>query len=122
MNNSGITSVVINGETISLRFGIPATRMFLEKTVEDSGMISGETINEIGIATLMLCGYINNCMVTDSPQTKTFGFFLEYVELAYVDEAIKKQLVKVAKVYGDSKFSKKIVETMKDNIEDSKKK
>lgn len=123
MNNSGMTSITHNGEKIDLRFGIIAVRMFLERVAaSNTTMVLGETINETGLANLIQCGYVNNCMIIDVVPSKTLGFFLEFIELAYVDEDIKKQLTLVSKCYADSKYTKKITEQVTKTIDDTKKK
>jgi hypothetical protein len=122
MMGSGLCSITVNGEAIGLRFAIVATRMFLEKMVEEPEIISGDTINEVGAANLIYCGYVNNCMVKDMVPEKTLGFFLEFVEQAFVDEGVKNQIIEVAKVYSESKYSKKVIEATKDNLDEAKKK
>lgn len=122
MNGSGLISITVESEKIDLRFGIVATRMFLEKMVDDPTIISGETINEIGAAHLIYCGYVNNCMVMDRTPDKTLGFFIAFVEQAFIDDSVKNQIIAVAKAYAESKYSKKVIDTAKENIEDSKKK
>lgn len=122
MENSGYTSIIVDGEKIDLRFGIPAVRMYLEKIATDEVSISNESINEIGVATLIHCGYVNNCMVKDIVPEKTFGFFLEFVEQAWIDDEVKKQLEHVSKVYAESKYTKKVIENANKNVEEIKKK
>lgn len=122
MDNSGYTSISVDGITYGLRFGIPAVRMFLQKVANDEVLISGDTINEVGIAQLVYCGYINNCMVKDEPEVKTLGFFLEWVENAWIDEDIRKQLEHVSAVYGASKYTNKVNENVKKSLDDVKKK
>ena len=122
MDNSGYTSIVVDGEKINLRFGIPAVRMFLEKIATNEVLISNDTINEVCIATLIYCGYINNCMITDETPDKKMGYFLEFVENSWIDEAVKKQLVNVSNCYAASKYTKKVQETTQKAIDDIKKK
>jgi hypothetical protein len=122
MDNSGYTSITIDGEKVDLRFGIPAVRMFLEKVSTEEVLISGETINEVGVAALIYCGYINNCMVKDIVPDKTQGYFLEYVEHSWIDDEVKKQLENVSSVYAASKFTKKVQESVQKNIDEVKKK
>ena len=121
MDNSGYTVVNINGEEIGLHFGVPASRMFYEKLANDEFMVSGNTINEIGIATVLHCGYINNCMLKDLAQTKTFGYFLSYVENGFIDDDIKKQLERISKTFSESRYTKKITDQVRDHLDDKKK-
>lgn len=122
MDNSGYTSISIDGEQIYLRFGIPAVRMFLEKVASDEVLISNEKINEIGIAALIYCGYVNNCMVNDIVPDKKQGFFLEFVENSWIDETVKAQLENVSNCYAASKYTNKILDNMRDKIDTKKKK
>jgi len=122
MNSSGYTSIVVDGETIGIRFGISAVRMFLERVSSDLSLVSGETMNEIGIATLLHCGYINNCLVQDIVPDRKFGFFMSFVESAWIDKTVQKQCEDVTQVYADSKYTNKILDETGKKIDDIKKK
>lgn len=122
MNNSGLTSINVKGEDIKIRFGIPAVRMFLEKIGDDSLLIKNDIVNEMGIANLIYAGYVNNCMVNDEVPTKKLGFFLEYVEEAFVDDEVNKRLQEIAECYGNSKYKKSIIDKAEEKLKELKKK
>lgn len=122
MDNSGLIYITVNGESIQLRFGIYATRLFLERMSEsnNSMMVGDSSINETGIANLLECGYLNSCIVNDVAPVRKLGFFVEFVETAFVDDEAKAQLEAVSACYANSKYSKKLLETVIEN--DAKKK
>lgn len=122
MDNSGSASISINGEVISLRFGIPAVRMFLEHIASDTVSVSNESINEVGVAYLIYCGYVNDCMIRDVVPAKNKGFFLEYVENAWVDDSVRSELEAISKAYADSKFTKRVLSNIQANMDEVKKK
>jgi hypothetical protein len=114
MNKSGKCSILINGETIDLRFGMHAARTYFEKAInEGSAFYSGNILNEMGIASLIYAGYENHCLVNDKKIVKTLGYFLEFVEDSLVDEDSKNKLKEVVDCFSESKS----VETIANNID-----
>lgn len=122
MNDSGYASITVEGETINLRFGIPAIRMFLERATSDTLINTDNIMDEVGISTLLYCGYVNNCMVDDLPVTKTKGFFLKIVEDLYIYDDLKKQIENAVKAYSKSRYTQKILDSTNKEIEEIKKK
>jgi len=120
--NNGYCSVTINGKDVGLKFGMPANRMFFEKMALKPEILSGDTVNEVGICHLIYAGYVNNCLVKDIEPELTFGFFMEWVEEALVDEGVKGKLQEVSNCYSESKFTQKCIEEINNKTEDLKKK
>ena len=120
--NNGYITVDINGKNIGLKFGMVANRMFFEKMVEKPDILTGDTINEVGIGHLIYAGYINNCLVKGVEPELAFHFFMEWVEEALVDDNVKQRLQDISNCFSDSKFTKKAIEEVDRRTEDLKKK
>lgn len=122
MNDSGYIEFSLNGEGIGLRFGIHAVRLFLDKMGGDEQLISSNTVNELGIATLIYCGYINECIVKDIPQAYKLGYFVQAVEDSVIHPEGRKVLEDIANAYMNSKYTKRVIESAKDASDELKKK
>lgn len=120
--DNGYCAIEINGKSIGLKYGMVANRLFFEEMSKNPSMMTGETINEIGVAHLIYAGYQNNCIVKGIEPELKFHFFMEWVEEALVDPKIKQTLETVSKCYADSRFTKKCVEEVNERVEDLKKK
>jgi hypothetical protein len=99
-----------------------ANRLFFEEMSKNPSILTGETINEIGVAHLIYAGYQNNCIVKGIEPELKFHFFMEWVEEALVDPEVKKTLDAVSQCYADSRFTKKCIEEINERTEDLKKK
>jgi hypothetical protein len=123
MNNNGICAIDMDGEMISLKFGLPACRYFLEKVSQGHVKpISGNSTNEVGVAYLLYAGYYNHCIISDAIPKKTFADFMNWIELHMGEEGLINEMQKVADCYQHSSTVKKYLETAEKQVEDLKKK
>jgi hypothetical protein len=120
---NGYIALEINGEKVGLKFGMPANRWFTEKLSENIELISKDgVVTEIGVAYLIYFGYLNNCLVKEETQKHGFGYFMEYVEEALLNEDIMPNLIEVSKVYADSRYTQEWVKRIDNSTEEVKKK
>lgn len=120
MNTSGLCSIHMNGEDVTLLFAMPACEYFQAKIVEGSIMVDddGNTVGNSSLAFLLNAGYWNNCIANGrAPKLKIIDF-LQWVEEYEDDETAQKQLLAVAEAFRDSQS----VERFKKKAEDLKKK
>jgi hypothetical protein len=99
------TKININGEDISLKFGMASFRYLADKFVsgisfDDSGF------NEIGISHLIYSGYYNWCLVKVEKPKYSFEDFVDYVEANLANEKFIEEIKEVVKVWSDSDYIK----------------
>jgi hypothetical protein len=120
--SNGYCQIVVNGETIGLRFGMLANRMMAERFLTDSTIMNNGQLNEVGIAYLIYAGYCNWCAVKDEQPKYKVGYFIEYVEECEVDETKLQEFQNIGDVYSKSKFTGKYLEEINKVTEEIKKK
>lgn len=120
INNKGICTIEVEGETIPLRFGMPANRILFEKLADNPTMLSSTNVNEKGVAWLIYAGYVNACMAKDQEPVKDFEYFFAFVEDCSVD--LPGELQRIADVYANSRYTQKAAQNVIDAVEDIKKK
>lgn len=119
-NNTGICSIVVEGETIPLRFGMPANRIIFQKFKEHPEWVTGTIIDERSVVWLLYAGYINACMAKDQEPVKRFEFFFDLTENMAVDNP--DQLQDITDVYINSRFTTKALQQLNVDSEAIKKK
>jgi hypothetical protein len=121
--SNGICTVTMSGVTVHIRFGIPASREFFNELETDPDLIQNdEWLTEVGIATLLNCGYRNACLVRNEIPDITKGDFLLYVEEALVDDKVRQELNVAVATYTASKYTRKIAENLNVELDELKKK
>lgn len=120
--NNGYTSIVIDGETLGLKFGMPANRIFMEYVALNADRIANGSYNETDIGNLIYAGYINNCMIKDEEPRYKLGFFIGFVDDNLYDDEQKGEFERIARVYEESKQTKKMIEAITNVADDLKKK
>jgi hypothetical protein len=115
MNNTGLCSIQMNGEDVTLLFAMPACDYFQSKISDGSIMVDdeGNTIGNTSLAFLLNAGYWNNCIANGKAPKLKIGDFLKWVEDYVDDESVQKQLLSVAEAFRDSQS----VERFKKNAE-----
>jgi hypothetical protein len=124
MNNTGICSILMNGEDVALLFAMPACEYFQTKIAEGSIMVDeeGNTLGNTSIAFLIHAGYWNHCISNGVAPKKKIGEFLEWLEDNSDDEVVQQQLLLVAEVFRDSRSLEKFKEKIEKKTEEIKKK
>lgn len=117
---TGLTSIEIDGESIGLKFGLEANRMFLEHIGSDFGRIDKKHYNETDVAALLHAGYVNYCTTHDETPLHKIGYFIGWVEDNLEEKAT--EFERVAHVYEESKHTKRMIRNMNDATEELKKK
>lgn len=118
MNNTGYSSITIDGEVIPLYFGLVADAnffMYLSKDDDDSMMSKQGDISPIGIGTLVYCGYINHCQTERIKSKYTVGHFTRHMDLCAIDEEAGEELKTAVLDWKNSKFSLRTLSLLKDN-------
>lgn len=117
---NGYTEIKIKDKVIGLKFGMYANRLFSEK--QSAGKFYNEdSLNELGIAVLLYCGYENNCLLKEQSTDLTLEDFYDFVEEKIVSEDVG-VLKKVVETWTSSTFIKKSIERLKESKEEVKKK
>jgi len=124
MNTSGLCSILMNGEDVTLLFAMPACEYFQNKIAEGSIMVDdeGNTVGNSSLAFLLHAGYWNNCIANGKPPKLKIGDFLEWIEENVDDEQVQKQLMKVAETFRDSQSVERFKKRTEKQIEELKKK
>lgn len=113
----------MDGEKVPLKFGMPACRYFMEKIDQEHiSPLSGDSVNEVGIAYLLYAGYLNHCIIKEKVPEKTLEQFMEYVELMSDDPAAQAEMVKAGECFSLSKSVQKYVEKTEKAASEIKKK
>lgn len=113
------TTININGEEISLKFGMASFRHISDKFV-DGISFDNNGINEIGVSHLIYSGYYNWCLVKMEKPKLTFENIVDFVEMNLTNEKFIEEVKEVVKVWSDSEFIKD--KTNKTSDEEPKKK
>jgi hypothetical protein len=124
MNNTGICSILMNGEDVALLFAMPACEYFQTKIAEGSIMVDeeGNTIGNSSLAFLVHAGYWNHCIANGVAPKKQIGDFLQWLEDNEDDETVQQQLLIVAEAFRDSRSLAKLKDRVEKKTEEIKKK
>lgn len=115
MNYSYIT---INGERISLKFGMASFRYLSDKFV-DGISFDGQSINEIGVSHLIYSGYHNWCLVKIEKPKYTFEDIVDFVEANLSNGEFLNEVTDVVKVWSENQYLKT---SESNSVDDAKKK
>lgn len=78
------TNFTVKGQTVGLKFGLPAVRLITEQT-ERLGLGDKDgNYDERGLAYVLYAGYCNNNLIKELPNVLTAEDFIDEVEDAYV--------------------------------------
>lgn len=113
INNTGICSIVVDGETIPLRFAIPANKLLLTKIFTNPEMVAYNRFDERAISWMLYAGYQNACEAKDEYPVKDFEFFYNFVENSLLTEDGQAALKKAGDVYEASRWTAKYLEELK---------
>jgi dihydroorotate dehydrogenase len=120
---TGLCEIVMNGEKVALRFGMPACRYFMEHVSQDHvAPLSGDSVNETGLSYLLYAGYYNHCIAEDKKPVKKLSDFMEFIELNIDNPEVQKQLAAVGQCFEESKPVQKFIEKTNEATEQIKKK
>lgn len=110
------TTITLNGQSFSLRFGMASFRYLSERFVDGISFDNGN-LNEIGLAHIIYSGYHNHCLVKDVKVDYPFEYFVDYIESHLKDEAFMAEVMAALSVWNESDFIKQT-----QNAEDGAKK
>lgn len=124
MNTSGLCSILMNGEDVTLLFAMPACEYFQTKIAEGSIMVDddGNTIGNSSIAFLVHAGYWNNCIANGKSPKLKINDFLEWIETNVDEEPVQQQLLTVAETFKDSQSVERFKKRAEKQVEELKKK
>lgn len=124
MNTSGLCSILMNGEDVTLLFAMPACEYFQTKITEGSILVDdeGNTIGNSSLAFLLHAGYWNNCIANGRAPKLKIGDFLEWVEVSIDDEQVQNQVLAVAEAFRDSQSLERFKKKTEKQVEELKKK
>lgn len=112
---NGYITITVEGSLTGLKFAYPAIRLFLEAmadkgqfyyTENDNGEVSSMTLE--GLAKLIQCGYINNCMIKEVEPDLKYEHFYNWVEKSETDESVKQAIQDVLTCYAETQYAKRI--------------
>lgn len=124
MNTSGLCSIRMNGEDVTLLFAMPACEYFQKKIIEGSIMVDddGNTVGDTSLAFLLYAGYWNNCIANGKAPKLNIGNFLQWIEDNVDDEAVQQQLLTMAETFRDSQSVERYKKRTEKQTEELKKK
>lgn len=124
MNTSGLCSIRMNGEDVTLLFAMPACEYFQKKITDGSVMVDdeGNTIGDTSLAFLLHAGYWNNCIANGKAPKLKIGAFLQWMEENAEDESVQSQLLSVAEAFRDSQSVERFKKKAEKQTEELKKK
>lgn len=117
---TGLTSIQVNGKAVGLKFGMQAARIIVGHLVLDFERLEKKYYNERDIANLLYAGYLNHCTISDVEPTMTLGKWIDFVE-DNLDE-MKPEFERIARVFEESKSSRRTLDALKVEEEVKKKK
>jgi hypothetical protein len=98
---SGIAEIVINGEKVGLKYGLPAMQIIYKK-LGDIKDVSPESLGLISFIQMVWGGHVNYCLVKEIPKKYTYEEIFEWVE----DNIGNPELLKALEAFRESKFIK----------------
>lgn len=112
---NGYIAILMDGEKIGIKFGMPAIRQF-GKNLKKFELITEGAYNELGIAHILYAGYCCNCQIKyEEPEIK-FEKFYEFAEEALKNEERLGVIKDVVKCFEESQYVQEVVEKIsKDN-------
>lgn len=120
---NGYIAIEINGEKVGLKFGMLMNKWYTEKMEEDINLLHQDGMpTTIGIAYLLYYGYLNNCKAKEVKESYSFEYFLDFVELALLNEEQTNVLIEVSKTFNESRYTKEWLKRIEDATEEVKKK
>lgn len=124
MNTSGLCSILMNGDDVTLLFAMPACEYFQAKIIEGSIIVDdeGNTVGDSSLAFLLYAGYWNNCIANGKPPKLKIGDFLQWLEVNVDDEVVQHQLLTVAEAFRDSQSVERFKKRTEKQTEELKKK
>lgn len=124
MNTSGLCSILMNGEDVTLLFAMPACEYFQKKITEGSIMVDdeGNTVGDSSLAFLLYAGYWNNCIANGKAPKLKIADFLEWIEVSVDDEQVQQQLLTMAETFRDSQSVERYKKRTEKQTEELKKK
>jgi len=100
------TTITINNDTISLRFGMASFRYLQGKLVQGKTFENNE-LNEIGISHILYSGYYNNCIVNEIDVKYTFADFVDWIESNLTNDDVKSDIRKAMEIWASNEIVKK---------------
>lgn len=116
------TTIIINDETIGLKYGMASLRYLTDKF--DSSAFNNNELTEIGIAHILYAGYYNNCLVKNQDTKLTFEQFVDWIELNLRNEEVIQQIKNAIDVWSQNEYikqSQEVEQTTKKKISRGKK-
>jgi len=108
---NGIALITLDGQTVVLKFGMPALRRIAEKMAQQD-LFNGEHWNDLGISHILFAGYANHCAMMDQPVVLPFEKFYSYVEDVEDDATIKEMAAAIA-CFVESKHVQALIDKKK---------
>jgi len=108
---NGLSQITIGGQTVGLKFGLPALRHIMEKAQQVS-LFNDVRLNDTGVAHMLYGGYLNHCIMHDKIAVIPFEQFYEYVEGSEFDETVKAEILAAAKAFESSRSVAKAVKDL----------
>lgn len=114
---NGSTTILINGQTVGLKFAFPAIKWFTEESAKrpDLYFVTGDSggFTVEGLAKLIECSYKNHCLIKETEPILPYETFYDYVESNQETEEGQKELTRIAEVYAQSSVMKRVIENQK---------
>lgn len=108
---NGIAQITLDGQTVVLKFGMPAVRRIMLKMAEQE-LMTGDFYTELGLCHVLYAGYLNACAMKDEPPKIPFETFYEYVENGE-EVSITQEITVAMRSFEDSKFVKDTLDKKK---------
>jgi hypothetical protein len=99
---NGNCEIRINGQTVGLKFGLPAMSIIHKKTALIENL-DDAVVNQVLVAHILSAGYINHCIIKEIEPTLEFESFVDFVEEGGINESVGEDLKKVMKVFNEAK-------------------
>jgi hypothetical protein len=98
-------SITVNGKKVELKFGMTATRLFLERH-EKHPVYNGEFLTPYGIAALLYSGHEFHSVLLDIEEIATFAEVSDYVDESLANSQLK-DIQTAIEVWRNTPFVKK---------------
>ncbi len=108
---NGVAAISINGQTVRLKFGLPAVRRIFQKMEElPEDFTTGNHYSDIGLSHILFSGYQNACLMEDARPALAYKDFYELVEDARFDAVLQDSIVAAIRIFEESRFVKRMSE------------
>jgi len=111
---NGVAVVTVKGESVRLKFGLPAVKRIFEKMTE---ITEGNVYTYVGMAHILYAGYLNDRLLHEDPPVLVFEDFYDYIEDYAIDLVHGEEIKMALQAFEYSRIVKSSAERFRKALE-----